>query len=552
MVVSILWRFLVHILAVDISNVFWSLALIGSLADTNAPRDMALREIATFTEGYDRVVIAIDGDEREPEWPQASWRVSIYPEYKADRKKRPAHRWSLLLDTIKHCESKGWTVLRGIPLLDPNEDGRTMGYVEADDVIGGLCAWARANGHSVDIISDDSDLAQLAMDKAPPVRWCPKNRKEKKRYLLDEKGVWEWVGANRHRDGKREWLGCAPKYIAAMKAIAGDGSDSYGTVYPGIGDATALLMLAASEWDPIKAITNTINSTKRNKDNTIPADVLTCQKLGTRPAEIALKLATLVTDAPIDYSVILLRPVQTTPPGLAQGLAPQEVEFEEVAGEAKQSTALTTTDSTARMLVSPAEMRLRLQEFQAAIKAVLVENVDYGKIPGCGDKPALFKSGAEKFAEVYGYAPVYEVMKSRERFGESPLFFYRIKCRLQRKSDNVHIAECIGSANSLEGKWGFRWVYERDVPAHLDTTRLKMRTFKSKKPRTPDEMVVQYQVPNEQIFDQANTILKMAQKRAFVGAVLIATRASGVFAADLDDMDNEHMGAVGQEPQWKQ
>ena len=43
-----------------------------------------------------------------------------------------------------------------------------------------------------------------------------------------------------------------------------------------------------------------------------------------------------------------------------------------------------------------------IHNFQSVIQNTLTQNVDYGKIPGCGDKPALFKSGAEKITMALG------------------------------------------------------------------------------------------------------------------------------------------------------
>ena len=37
-------------------------------------------------------------------------------------------------------------------------------------------------------------------------------------------------------------------------------------------------------------------------------------------------------------------------------------------------------------------------------------------------------------------------------------------------------------------------------------------------------------MPNERVFDQVNTIMKLAQKRSFVGAVILAANASNYFA----------------------
>ena len=59
-----------------------------------------------------------------------------------------------------------------------------------------------------------------------------------------------------------------------------------------------------------------------------------------------------------------------------------------------------------------------------------------------------------------------------------------------------------------------------------------------------------YQIPNPDLPDLVNTIQKMAQKRAIVGSVLIATNASGFFTQDVEDMDipitngRQHRGQV--------
>lgn len=60
-------------------------------------------------------------------------------------------------------------------------------------------------------------------------------------------------------------------------------------------------------------------------------------------------------------------------------------------------------------------------------------------------------------------------------------------------------------------------------------------------------------VPNERVFDQVNTIMKLAQKRAFVGAVVLAANASNYFAVeqtmtegvDIIDADYEPTQSIG-------
>jgi len=532
----------VRILAVDISNIFWTIALAGTVASGNSARDWSLRDIREQAKGYDRVVVAVDGDEREQDWPQPPWRAKYWPKYKVGRKDRPAHLWLLLADTIRHCEAEGWVILRGVAV-----DSNDM-FAEADDVIGALVAWACPLGHEVDILSSDSDLAQLVVDAPPAVRQIRRDPKSRDRVVMNAAAVLAW-----------DKLAVRPEHVAELKALAGDSGDGYGDIFPGIGDKIARDLLSRADWSAVAAATKAVEVVELAKAVEKKPHRI-CEIIkdhgGAERAALGLLLAKVKTDLALDFSAISAPPERKPVPSLAQTLAPDvpDAEYDEEPtspkANAATSTALVTVDPTARMLVSPKEVNQRLKEFQALIKATLVENVDYGKIPGCGDKPALFKSGAEKFAEVYGYAPSFEILKEVEQWDEPPLFFYRVKCKLARKSDGTHVAECIGSANSRETKWGGRWVYERDVPGHLDIERLRRREFRAKKPRFDGEMVVQYQVPNEAIFDQTNTIIKMAQKRAFVGAVLLATRASGVFAADVDDLQPEHYGEASSKAQW--
>ena len=81
-------------------------------------------------------------------------------------------------------------------------------------------------------------------------------------------------------------------------------------------------------------------------------------------------------------------------------------------------------------------------------------------------------------------------------------------------SNGEKLREGMSSANSRETKFAYRWVSEKNVPANLDKKILEKRVNKgevlNKIPSSPNE-----------IFSFANTIIKMAQKRASVSAVLM-------------------------------
>ena len=48
-----------------------------------------------------------------------------------------------------------------------------------------------------------------------------------------------------------------------------------------------------------------------------------------------------------------------------------------------------------------------------------------------------------------------------------------------------------------------------------------------------------YRIPNDDIHNQINTIMKISQKRSYVGAILIASNGSNFFTQDLEDILKE-------------
>lgn len=140
------------------------------------------------------------------------------------------------------------------------------------------------------------------------------------------------------------------------------------------------------------------------------------------------------------------------------------------------------------------EANARIREFQRYVREHMVEGEDYGVIPG-STKPTLFKPGAEKLNALFGYAP-HVAISNRVEEWEKGFIAYEVKVSLINKRTQQVEAEGVGSCNSRERR------YARQDAAGI-----------------------------------ANTILKMAKKRALVDATLSATRASGLFTQDLEDMD---------------
>lgn len=140
---------------------------------------------------------------------------------------------------------------------------------------------------------------------------------------------------------------------------------------------------------------------------------------------------------------------------------------------------------------SLARQRESLNQF---IKTQLKESVDYGVIPGT-PKPTLFKPGAEKLANIFQLGS--RIVHSDTKLDHEKRFAmcsYTIE--LYHLPTGKTLAQCEGSTNSLERRY-----------------------------------------QKQDTYSILNTLQKMAQKRAFVGAVIQACNASDFFTQDLEDMD---------------
>lgn len=182
---------------------------------------------------------------------------------------------------------------------------------------------------------------------------------------------------------------------------------------------------------------------------------------------------------------------------------------------------------------------------------------DYGVIPGTSKQKVLLKAGAEKLCTFFGLSPRFDAEQitedwTGEHHGHEPLFYYRYKCSLWR-GDRL-LGEAVGSCNSREKKYRYR-EGGRKCPACEASAIINGKKeygggflcfgkkggcgakFKADDPAITTQETGQ--VPNPDLADCVNTIQKMAQKRALVAAVLIATNASDSFTQDMEDVTGE-------------
>lgn len=140
------------------------------------------------------------------------------------------------------------------------------------------------------------------------------------------------------------------------------------------------------------------------------------------------------------------------------------------------------------------------------IAKALKKGRDFGNIPGTG-KPTLFKAGAERVALAFGcfarfvtvereidHDRVVNYVKKGKEARSYGLYRYVIECQMVHRESGEVVGAFIGSCSSMESKY-------------IDRPR-----------------------------DVENTVLKMAEKRALVGAGLTTFGLSDQFTQDVEDL----------------
>jgi hypothetical protein len=165
--------------------------------------------------------------------------------------------------------------------------------------------------------------------------------------------------------------------------------------------------------------------------------------------------------------------------------------------------------------LAPTQVKARAEWVREVTKAALTEGTDYGIIPGT-EKPTLLKSGAEMLLLAAGLGftmTKVDDADAREHKGVT------YTCTV-RRGDFV-VSECDGYAGYDESRF-----FTSAEDAERRERGNAMHYHRAPNPAK----YVEYRAP-------WNTLVKMAQKRALVGATLNATAASGLFIADLEDFE---------------
>ncbi len=189
-----------------------------------------------------------------------------------------------------------------------------------------------------------------------------------------------------------------------------------------------------------------------------------------------------------------------------------------------------------RGVLETTEVVSRVHRIQEVMRALMKEDVHYGKIPGT-PKPTLYKPGAELLLMTFRIAAKPALIEDLATLDEVR---YRVTMRAVTQVTEENLGEAAGECSSSETK--YRWVkpvcdeeWDETDPAHRREKWTKGDPpFKVKQVRSSPA-------------DVANTILKMAAKRALIAVTLQALAASDIFSQDIEDLDEQLRDSLGED-----
>ena len=179
--------------------------------------------------------------------------------------------------------------------------------------------------------------------------------------------------------------------------------------------------------------------------------------------------------------------------------------------------------------LSLGQIRDRVNLIQQVMRSVMKEKTHYDTIPGT-DKPTLLKAGAEVLATTFQIAVDPEVhdLSTPEEVR------YRVRVVGRSQASGITVGVGIGECSSNEEKYKWRRMVCQEEFDGTDETRRRVKYARGRN----DSHYTIKQIRTEPA-DVANTILKMAKKRALVDFTLTALAASDIFAQDFEDMPEE-------------
>ena len=234
----------------------------------------------------------------------------------------------------------------------------------------------------------------------------------------------------------------------------------------------------------------------------------------------------------------------------------------EIVEETEESRAVAVVPAVPTSLavapeIGATELVARMNVIREASEQAMEENVDFGRIPGT-DKPTLLKPGAEKLGVLFQL----DIQIANEKtWGPGDHLTVVSKATVYHAPSGSRLGFGEGICTTRERKYGVR----QGMPTCPNCGKQNIRKSKNPNPQEsfycwakkggcganfPEGQFTDAdfeEIENPDLPDTWNTVVKMAEKRARVDAVLAVTGASALFTQDVEDLPQAQPQAAPQQ-----
>lgn len=196
--------------------------------------------------------------------------------------------------------------------------------------------------------------------------------------------------------------------------------------------------------------------------------------------------------------------------------------------------------------VEASELVKRMEVISSAMHDAMKKDVDYGEIPGTNSKPSLLKPGAEKLGVLFQL----DIQLVNEKtWGPGDHLTVVSKATVFHAPTGARLGFGEGICTTREKKYGKRRAQRECPNCGKENIRVSNdgsgsfycwrktdgcgQNFPANDERITGQ--VEGEIENPDLPDTWNTVVKMAEKRARVDAVLAVTGASALFTQDVED-----------------
>lgn len=189
-----------------------------------------------------------------------------------------------------------------------------------------------------------------------------------------------------------------------------------------------------------------------------------------------------------------------------------------------------------RRELTAAEVRGHVNLIQEVMQAVMKKDTHYGVIPGC-KQPSLYKAGAEVLLTTFRIAVEPEVTD----LSTADEIRFRVRAKGIHQTTGIVVGVGVGECSTGEDKYKWRKaVCDAEFEATPETRRrVKFQKGGYANGSYDKNAIIKINQVRTEPADLANTVLKMAKKRAQIDLTLTAMAASDIFTQDIEDMPEE-------------